>query len=401
MADGAIRAIKDIKVGDKVLGVDSGPRTVKAVHSGTDVMYKVHESCPAVDYDEVDLNLINFVCNSWHTLHLVTHMFIGRVKAEVDESGFYVRYTTLATKMIDGEAVKMIVFAKQTFSISQYDDSEKALYAAEAFKDSLDGSNITWELEARFYEDVDKRIRQLTFQLASPVLIENQEFASICKKAGLPVNKLNDLAWLLGCWIGNGSEKASIISVNTSEENRVERIQDICELAGLEQRTSKIGVDIFSEETKLNTLLKLMNEFSLEKTIPTWLSTEAIPVREHVLAGLIDSSGHVIGEESCKQVLFISALETIIAGVVALARSMGIKYVVSEQKDYIDDRGLQHDIAFSVSLMPCSALTRVLGLAFTDCKRVAPLTSVRRVPVEYSFNVVKQDVAQYVGFTLE
>jgi hypothetical protein len=49
MADGSTKMIQDIKVGDKVMGIDSTPRTVLELHHGTAPMYKVKQSY-AMDY---------------------------------------------------------------------------------------------------------------------------------------------------------------------------------------------------------------------------------------------------------------------------------------------------------------------------------------------------------------
>lgn len=41
MADGSLKAVEDIKVGDKLLGPDNTDRTVLELHSGKDMMYKI------------------------------------------------------------------------------------------------------------------------------------------------------------------------------------------------------------------------------------------------------------------------------------------------------------------------------------------------------------------------
>lgn len=41
MADGSLKAVEDIKIGDKLLGPDNTPRKVLELHSGQDMMYKI------------------------------------------------------------------------------------------------------------------------------------------------------------------------------------------------------------------------------------------------------------------------------------------------------------------------------------------------------------------------
>ena len=58
MADGTYREIQYIKVGDKVMGPDSTPRTVLSTHRGVDDMYEISQA-----------NAENYTTNSEHLLH--------------------------------------------------------------------------------------------------------------------------------------------------------------------------------------------------------------------------------------------------------------------------------------------------------------------------------------------
>lgn len=58
MYDGSIRKIKDICVGDRVMGVDSTPRTVLSIHKGEAEMYEVDQSYT-----------ISYICNEGHLIH--------------------------------------------------------------------------------------------------------------------------------------------------------------------------------------------------------------------------------------------------------------------------------------------------------------------------------------------
>lgn len=58
MYSGEIRKVKDLKVGDLLMGVDSTPRKILELHTGTDEMF-------CVEQDGAE----NYVCNSEHILH--------------------------------------------------------------------------------------------------------------------------------------------------------------------------------------------------------------------------------------------------------------------------------------------------------------------------------------------
>ena len=58
MYSGEIRKVKDLRVGDLLMGVDSTPRKILELHTGTDEMFCVEQS-----------RTENYVCNSEHILH--------------------------------------------------------------------------------------------------------------------------------------------------------------------------------------------------------------------------------------------------------------------------------------------------------------------------------------------
>lgn len=60
MADMSVKMIQDIKIGDKVMGWDGKPRTVKSVHNGIDEMYRVDQN-----------NGNSYTVNSHHELCII------------------------------------------------------------------------------------------------------------------------------------------------------------------------------------------------------------------------------------------------------------------------------------------------------------------------------------------
>ncbi|KAJ2487310.1 pre-mRNA-splicing factor 8, partial [Coemansia sp. RSA 2320] len=456
MSDGSVRAIKDIYPGDQVLGVDSSPRTVVSVHSGTDTMFVVRELRQGVSAMRQHVGAIEFVCNSRHILHLVTRMAVESVAAdtEVADKAFCVKYTKLvsaaatAADIGEGEESKLVVWAKMTFAASQYGGSElEARNAAQEFKDSLAASGpIVWELEARSYAHVDSSIQQITYQLACPVLLERTKFEQMCTHVGMAASAVNDAAWLVGLWIGGGGGDA----FTALSDDMQRRVQDLCQAIGVstiaqtsvvdgsKQRQVRMVVDSCAAGT--NRLLGLACELGLDssslKAVPAFFSTETMSVREHLLAGLLDSCGRVdaagaSGEDEYdaaelsryadvaserskyKQAVFISPHQAVVGGVCALARSLGIECAFARScAEDVNDCSL-----FSVALMACSALSKVLSwgvLAQHSGIAVEPLPGViKHLPVEYRFDVAKQgeeeggddakqsSTGEYVGVTLE
>lgn len=154
------------------------------------------------------------------------------------------------------------------------------------------------------------------------------------------------------------------------------------------------------------------------KYVPRWLRKESISVREHFLAGLIDSDGcreqqrrpfvsdsngatpHDRDKSSqCriyKQVSIATIYPKIADGVFVLARSLGIPYSVSYRPARAHGHGA-HQQLFNIKLQPCSALTNVISLCAVDTKwQPAPLTFTRH-HIEYRYGLFRQDVVAAIS----
>lgn len=82
MNNGRLKKIKDIVVGDKLMGIDSTPRTVLSLHSGEDEMYEVQQA-----------NTEDYIVNSEHILHYKR----GELTRELNKKN-KVRYTLYDSK---------------------------------------------------------------------------------------------------------------------------------------------------------------------------------------------------------------------------------------------------------------------------------------------------------------
>ncbi|KAJ2626865.1 pre-mRNA-splicing factor 8, partial [Coemansia sp. RSA 1287] len=158
LASGATRAIRDIRTGDCVMGSDSMPRTVVDVHEGNDAMFEVRETTQG------DLGRVRYVCNSYHILHLVT---VRSASVSPVSGGFVVEHLTLDSTS------QTPVWSTTQFLDVQHDGC--AEQAAQEFcsSHSLDCDVISWEIEAQQYARVEQRIRDATFQIVAPILLDN------------------------------------------------------------------------------------------------------------------------------------------------------------------------------------------------------------------------------------
>ncbi|KAJ2909691.1 Pre-mRNA-processing-splicing factor 8, partial [Coemansia aciculifera] len=450
MADGTVRAIKDICAGDHVMGMDSKPRAVQSVHSGLDTMFEVREVRPhATALTSTESGIVSFVCNSFHILHLVTQMLVSDVQVDSNNPGsFYVEYTALAPTMVaNGEQVKLVTWKKQSFDIAKHSNSEPVTReAAQKFAGSLDMTSIVWELEARCYAHVDEEIRERTYQIASPVLLQRNQFTQMCEQAGLPVESADKIAFLLGLWIRSGDSVSPTIHLLDCEKEALEHVLGICHSIGLraaqepEGSKSDIGeaksLFVLNDDscTKSNRFWNLICELGLgaseTKAVPEFFATEAISVREHLLAGLIGFKSQLLHNKSVsvycerltagcgldryddyeaerngngkpesfdgyqesradrvayKGVELVGLPDAAAPGVFALARSLGIRYEVTSRGDDMVP-----------IFLPSSATTNVLALPVAFRKDMQPPYILRRLPIEYRFDVVEHSLATAV-----
>ncbi|KAJ1859415.1 pre-mRNA-splicing factor 8 [Coemansia sp. RSA 638] len=357
LASGAACAIRDIRTGDCVLGADSMPRTVVGVHSGEDAMFEVRETAQG------DLGRVRYVCNSYHLLHLVT---TRSASVRPVSGGFVVEHLALDSTS------RVPVWSKTQFLEKQHGDCAEQAALEFCSSCSLDQEAISWEIEAQQYACVDQRIRDVTFQIVAPIVLENSRFAAMCEQVGVDADGVERMAWLFGCWLG--------------------------------------GADV--QENADSVFWRLIDTLNVakDKNVPEWICSESFAVREYVLAGLVDASGKVIldGDEGyaakgngigagsdrlqdaqAERVKYSQAVVAIdgvafAASVSAVARSLGIMYSV--------DR-VEPDMKYRIRLAPSSALTSVLGRLPQEIE--APAV-VRRLPVYFAFTVASYDAASAV-----
>ncbi|KAJ2066259.1 Pre-mRNA-processing-splicing factor 8, partial [Coemansia sp. S2] len=438
MANGSVRAIKNIYAGDYVLGPDSKERLVESVHSGMDTMYEVREwRQDDMALGSSDIGLASFVCNSHHILHLVSRMFVSDVMYDDEEFGtLVVDYTALKlTTLVSGEEVKLVVWERKKFPFSKDISSVGLAHeAAHWFIKGLDMSPIAWELDARLYGQVSDSIRNRTYQLAAPILIENNVFAPLVTAVGLPLSSSNEIAFLVGLWINCGDPRAPVLYLPYGKLDIVRHILQICEHIGLRvsEEPESGGPDVEGAEpiyilddvpgTDSNRfwdlILKLGLGTSDASSVPEFFATDLLRVREHLLAGLIGFKRHIVDPapatifelnlkasseparyadykaelDQYSGVTFFGLSGAFVPGLFAIARSLGIQY------DSLIDEG-----ELAAKLMPCSAMTNVLALGVAYNGSLKPPAVVRRFPAQYRFEVTKYGSShgEYVGLTLE
>ncbi|CDK29557.1 unnamed protein product [Kuraishia capsulata CBS 1993] len=139
-------------------------------------------------------------------------------------------------------------------------------------------------------------------------------------------------------------------------------------------------------------------EVHYSKHVPTHLSNDDISVREHFIAGLIDSDGYVKTDNDSYSATVTTIYSGVSEGLVRLARSLGIRVSVTVEKAHIDKSGVNHRLNYRVFLSG-PALLGVLRNCSLDRKR-AEFKEFTREAVPFYFTLEEKPEADYYGVTL-
>jgi magnesium-transporting ATPase (P-type) len=222
MANGAVRPIADVRVGDELLGDDGKARRVVGAWSGEAPMFEV-----SYGGDESSERLSTITVTGAHQLVMYAKSS-GRVQRLEDGSCFAVDYTTTAQDETLGFVVP--TFERKEFHYSPENAVETAAAAAKAF--SAAQGLVIWEptveqyvafaaaYPARAAQTYMRRIKVDALPsatLAAPTFTELLHAA--CAEVGVDAPaSADDVAWLTGLWLGDGKYQQPTITMASGDE---------------------------------------------------------------------------------------------------------------------------------------------------------------------------------------
>ncbi|KAF9556636.1 H(+)-transporting V1 sector ATPase subunit A [Mortierella alpina] len=430
MADGSTKRIKKIQPGEYVLGPDRLPRLVVGADAGYSPMIQVRELSQNIAHLPDDFfGLVTFSCTPEQALRLATAQHQG-VHVGHDDKNHLHRVDFRRLKRVQGALI--VVGSHENFR----DSLPNARQEAEAFTRNRSKDVIYWTLPVDCHHLVSVAVQLQTYHLTAALDFETGRLRYHALKSGFKdeIGMLEKLAYIWGTWIGDGDSTWAKIAVNRKDKEQIARIGEVCfdlglaahlyELSEKEKAIGNLGgqVGITSRvHNRRNYFMIFLRRLGLGKSgakyVPRWLRTESISVREHFLAGLIDSDGHreqqrrpFVSDSNgatphdrdksgqCriyKRAPITTVYPKIAEGVFVLARSLGIPYSVSYRPAWVHgDKARQQ--GFRIKLQPCSALTNILSLCAVDTKwQSAPLTFARH-HIEYRYGTFCQEVVAAV-----
>ncbi|KAJ2562520.1 H(+)-transporting V1 sector ATPase subunit A [Coemansia sp. RSA 1822] len=457
MASGMTQTVETIAIGDQVMGKDGAPRDVVGLPSGTDIMYLVSVK---TQHQNETVGEVSFSCNASHLLVLVTpqhvrmttHTLHGKKQTSVT---YFAWHTAQGMAEHHGRSIRLVKLSTRSWDHDTHGGETAAQEKAEAFKKSISTEAFEWTIQARDVSLLDLHVRKATQQLFNPVHHEVPHLAPMLEEHGFDGACARQMAYLLGLWVGDGEYRQCAFAIDPRDYAIEEQIRQYGTLFDLEidscedkeytntnnpgKEEDVLGEPPFDATKRINesvtghgdkTILlrpstafdgagkrrplntgnifwDIVNSAGVRgpdeknaKAIPEFFAHESIEVREHFLAGLIDSDGHVKRDESSATIKTI--YKNVCDGIARVARSLGVLASISvEQAKIAND--VSQEKAYAIYLSSGEnhgVLESILSRCSLERNKFHIPTQVERKAQPVYFDIQELPAAQYHGITL-
>ena len=286
MFDGTIKKVQDIKLGELLMGDDSTPRTILSLAQGTDKMY-----------DIIPVKGESYTVNQEHIICLKV-------------SGYPAFNTDNNNNNYNIQWVENNTFHSKTFTFSK---SNKYIKEQEArlFLKTINFEQII-EISVKDYLNLSKGKKRILKGYRVGVDFPNQI--------------LDFDPYMIGFWLGDGSQRDPVIScqdssvLNYFRKNITKYDLTLNYHSGYDYRICG-----YSGKVGSNKFLNILKKYDLinNKHIPHIYKCNSRENRLKLLAGLLDSDGSLTKDKSGYEFTQSLEHEQIIDDIIYLARSLG------------------------------------------------------------------------------
>jgi superfamily II DNA or RNA helicase len=357
MFDGSIKMVQDIQIGDLLMGDDSTPRKVLDLGRGEDVMYEI-----------IPKSGETYTFNSEHMLSLKCTNIGIYYRNKKNNSGCKKRW---CARWFDNIEIKI--------KSKNFETEQESIEYLEQFGEN---SKIC-DISIKEYLKLPKALKHVLKLYRVPVEFPHRE---------VPFDP-----YIIGLWIGDGhsygtgitsQDSAVIVYLKTSLLKNYKNLY-------LSNHKSKYKYNICSNNGH-NEFMNVLRSLNLlnNKHIPDIYKINSRQVRLELLAGLIDTDGHLDKNGGYE---FTQKNEVTIDGVIYLARSLGFSANKAVKKTSWTYKGIKnYGTAFrthiygSIEEIPCKI----------PRKKSQPRQQIKDVLVT-GFKVVEKPRDKYYGFTLD
>lgn len=353
MFDGSIKMVQDIQIGDLLMGDDSTPRKVLNLGRGEDIMYTIIP----IKGESYTFNLEHLLCLK------CTNMGITYDKSS------------------NGKKWRASFFNNKTIKIqSKHFDTKKE---AEFFLHQFDEKSKICEISIEQYLKLSPSLKHVLKLYRVAIEFSYKE---------VPFDP-----YIIGLWIGDGSSACSKITSQDSEilyylSHNLAKYSCYLQYTGY-QYDYRINGNSSKYSNEFTNVLKQLNLLN-NKHIPDLYKINSREVRLQILAGIIDTDGH-LGKNCCYE--FCQKNEKIMDDVVFLARSLGFSAYKSVKKTNWTYLGIKNigtafrtTISGNIEEIPCKIKR----------KKSQQRQQIKDVLVT-GFKIIEKPKDKYYGFELD
>jgi DNA gyrase/topoisomerase IV subunit B/DNA gyrase/topoisomerase IV subunit A len=388
--NGTIKKAKDVVIGDELIGDDGNPRQVVDTCTGIDKMYEIQQNRGD-----------NYTVNSLHTLcfKINGHCMI----TDKEDRGMYtitwfdkekLVFRTKSAKYLaekfnaNNKSCKSCKSCKSYKSYKSYKTKEQALSELEKFRSTLDTDN-TVNIDIQDYMSLDPKIKRNLkgYKLSVPVNWKHKDV------------QLDP--YILGMWLGDGNAQgwgfASADSELVNVWTKWARECDGDVVHGDTKYTYYIRSGKKEKGEHYHPLRYRLNMYNLigNKHVPLDYIVNSTEVRMKLLAGFIDTNGHV-RDGSRIEIAQSYEHKQIIVSMIYIARSLGFTAYQHTEKTTWTCNGVNKE-GFAISMTICGNISSIP----TILKRNVCVDSKHEENGNTGINILPKDEGEYVGLTLD
>jgi hypothetical protein len=385
MADGTVRMIQDIQIGDFVMGDDSTPRRVSKVFRGRSQLYK---------YEPTDGSSAPIYVTENHTLSLKYNNGAGMTE-HINETGNYSRYRVKYPAQIvdnsNGYPLLRIKNRNKTFNKKD----PKAYEKASEFLKEVRCPHLLHEVTVCEYMKLSKTMKHHLCGYRTSVEFPDKE------------QEID--AYMIGLWLGDGTSAKPHMTSDDEEivdylsEFVISMNMKISQGHNTQHHKGEIGYYLAGKRTGKgnNPLLNFLKKYDLinNKHIPHHYKCNSREKRLRLLAGLIDTDGS-LGNGTYYEIT--QKNNQLANDIVFLARSLG--YYVSKipTYKYCMYKGEKRGDIYQRMNICSTRLADISEIPVILTRKVAPIREHIRVNYDqYKFTLEKAHVGDYYGIEID
>jgi hypothetical protein len=365
MADGSIKMIQDIQVGDLLMGDDSKPRTVLSLARGKDKMYDVIP----VKGDKYTVNQEHILC--------------------LRASGFpkLARNNHKSNTNYNIQWIENNEFYSKTFTFNKKNELDIKV-DAEKFYETIKNNPLTsdnvYEISIKDYLSLSDKKKAFLKGYKVPIDFPEKE---------LPMDP-----YMIGYWLGDGTTSRSEITCHDSTviHYYAENLQKYN--LSLNYHDGYTYGITGNEKNNNNSFLNTLKDLNMlnNKHIPNVYKINSRENRLKLLAGLIDSDGCLDKDKYCFE--FTQKNETLMDDVVYLCRSLGFSCYKSNKNTSWTHNGIKNfgnAFRITISGKGIEEIPTIIPRKKASARKQIKDVLVTGIKVEY----VNED--DYYGFMLD